>query len=191
MPDYFPPHATAEREALQEYERQFAWSCQQLYMLNEKARESKKRYERAASKNYRSFRYRNRLRLSVVEGVRNVFLQFARDIADNISDLWWELYCEVVFIIDENNTIQLLYPAEMDDDNEFDIDSYVGYDDDDYSDGDNDDCDDDDDDDDVDSVADDEDIDDATEDDGQDDDIYSDEDDDDTIDNDNEENDWC
>ena len=156
-------------------------------MLNEKARESKKRYERAAAKNYRSFRYRNRLRLSVVEGVRNVFLQFARDIADNISDLWWELYCEVVFIIDENNTIQLLYPAEMDDDNEFDIDSYVGYDDDDYSDGDNDDCDDDDDD--VDSVADDEDIDDATEDDGQDNDIYSDEDDDDTVDNDNEEND--
>ena len=134
----YPLHADAEHAAqtdrLQEYQRQFAWSCKQVDILNEKARESRKHYQQAVADNYRSFRYRHRLRLAVVEGVRNVFLEFTRDIAEAISDLWWELYCDVVFIYDQNNTIQLVYPAERDDDYEFDIDSYVGYDDDEYDD---------------------------------------------------------
>ena len=133
----YPLHEAAELDAkterLQEYERQFAWSCRQVDILNDKARESRKHYQQAVTDNYRSFRYRHRLRLAVVEGVRNVFLEFARDIAEAISDLCWELYCDVVYIYDQNDTIQLVYPSDRDDDYDgFDIDSYVGYDDDEY-----------------------------------------------------------
>ena len=100
---------------LEETERHLVRSCEQIILLNGKIRGLTKRYESAKAEGFRSFRYNNRVKLAVFEGVRNVFYEYARDMAEDIADLRRELYGQNVDIITDSDT-----DSETDDDQSID-----------------------------------------------------------------------
>ena len=55
----------------------FRRSCSQVILLNHKIEAAKKRYDRARSVRRLSFRYSNRLKLTSLEGVRNLIYEHA------------------------------------------------------------------------------------------------------------------
>ena len=119
-----------ERQAkiyqLEECERHFARTSEQIILLNESIRTLMLRYESAKAEFFRSFRYRLRIRLAVFEGVRSVFYEYCRDIAEDVADLRRELYGQNVEIIADTDT------EDNDDDMYDDLSlSYSEYDDDD------------------------------------------------------------
>ena len=64
----------------------FRRACQQVILMNNRIEEMKARYDRARASNRRSFRYTNRLKLCVIEGVRNMYYDFACSKCDEIED---------------------------------------------------------------------------------------------------------
>ena len=132
---------TTERQEkiykLGETERHLVRSCEQIILLNDKIRGLTRRYESAKAEGYRSFRYNNRVRLAVFEGVRNVFYEYARDRAEDIADLRRELYGQNVEIIgsdtdSENDDDQSMDEIEYDDE-DVDNDVDMSYDEDDQT----------------------------------------------------------
>lgn len=124
-----PTERRAKTYKLQEHERHLVRSCEQIILLNDKIRGLTKRYESAKAECFRSFRYNLRVRLAVVEGVRNVFYEYARDMAEDIADLRRELYGQNVEIITdtdgETDDEQGMQDLDYDDDeNEDDNDDY-------------------------------------------------------------------
>ena len=125
-----PSERRAMTYKLQEHERHLVRSCEQIILLNDKIRGLTKRYESAKAECFRSFRYNLRVRLAVVEGVRNVFYEYARDMAEDIADLRRELYGQNVEIItdtdgetdDEQSMNELDYDEEEENDNAEDDD---------------------------------------------------------------------
>ena len=61
------------------------------------------RHDTAKIQNFRSFRYNLQLRLGVFEGVRNVFYEYCRDVAEDIADLRRELYGQNVEIVTDHS----------------------------------------------------------------------------------------
>lgn len=55
--------------------------------MNSKVKEMQSRYDRAKTENRRSFRYHIRLRLAVLEGVRNMYNDYAHEKANEIMTL--------------------------------------------------------------------------------------------------------
>ena len=68
-------------------ENKFEKACAQLRTLNNKITNVQLRYERAASFNQRSFRYSLRIQLVELEGVRNMFWQYARKKAEDLDSI--------------------------------------------------------------------------------------------------------
>ena len=68
-------------------ENKFEKACTQLRTLNAKIADIQLRYDRAASINRRSFRYSLRIQLVELEGVRNMFWQFARKKAEDLDNM--------------------------------------------------------------------------------------------------------
>ena len=77
----------------------FQKACDQIVLLNQKLGEVQKRYKNARRTNNRSFRYNLRLKLAVVEGVRNMYYDYAYAKADQVADLRRELFNESVEIV--------------------------------------------------------------------------------------------
>lgn len=88
-----------KRFTLSDAERRFRRACDQIVLLNQKLGEVQKRYKNARNTNNRSFRYNLRLKLAVVEGVRNMYYDYAYIKADQVADLRRELFDESVEII--------------------------------------------------------------------------------------------
>ena len=88
-----------KRFTLSDAERRFRRACDQIVLLNQKLGEVQKRYKNARSTNNRSFRYNLRLKLAVVEGVRNMYYDYAYAKADQVADLRTELFNESVEIV--------------------------------------------------------------------------------------------
>ena len=65
----------------------FQHACKQVMLLNNRIRAQQSRYDRAKRDNQRSFRYTIRLRISTLEGVRNVFYEYACKAAEEVEDL--------------------------------------------------------------------------------------------------------
>ena len=65
----------------------FKWACQQLVLLNNQIRETQTKYDRAVRANRRSYRYHHRLRLVTLEGVRNMFWEYATARADRLDEM--------------------------------------------------------------------------------------------------------
>lgn len=74
-------------EAYMAVENKFEKACTQLRTLNAKIADIQLRYDRAASINRRSFRYSLRIQLVELEGVRNMFWQFARKKAEDLDNM--------------------------------------------------------------------------------------------------------
>lgn len=68
-------------------ENQFRRACDQIVLVNVKLRACSVRYRRAKATNMKSFRYPLRLRLAVVEGVRNMYYDYATQKAQEIGHL--------------------------------------------------------------------------------------------------------
>ena len=68
-------------------EKQFRRACDQIVLMNLQLKEIGVRYKRAKHTGQRSFRYPLRLKLAVVEGVRNMYYDFARQKAEELEAL--------------------------------------------------------------------------------------------------------
>ena len=77
----------AVREDLIVAERQFRRACEQVLILNKEVEHLTKRYESARTVGNKTLRDQLRLRISVTEGVRNMFYEFADVKATVITQL--------------------------------------------------------------------------------------------------------
>jgi len=73
-------------------EKKFRLACEQIVLLNHRLVELQDRYESAKRENQKCFRYCIRLKLAVVEGVRNMYHDYARWQAVQVSKLREEIY---------------------------------------------------------------------------------------------------
>ena len=65
----------------------FQRACAQVLLLNNLVHELQTRYDRAVQDNRRQYRYTLRLRLCTVEGLRNMYYEYACHSADEIEAL--------------------------------------------------------------------------------------------------------
>ena len=93
-----------KRFTLIERERRFKRACDQIVLLNQKLSQVQKRYRNAKNENNRSFRYNYRLQLAAVEGVRNMYYDYACAKADQVAELRRELFNETVEIVTQSDS---------------------------------------------------------------------------------------
>ena len=93
----------AKQMILKRTQHQFRRACDQIVLLNQKMEFVLHRYHRARDIGARSFRYKLRLRLAVVEGVRNMFYEYANRKALNIVNLRRSLFGEIVEIVTDDD----------------------------------------------------------------------------------------
>ena len=74
-------------QQMREIDKKFRRVCEQLVLLNNRIEAYQKRYDRAVRNNQRSFRYQHRLRLVTLEGVRNMFYEYASNRADKLDEM--------------------------------------------------------------------------------------------------------
>ena len=79
---------TDKRFSLMDSERRFKRACEQIVQLNYKMSDLQSRYSTAKKENHRSFRYSLRLRLAVVEGLRNMYYDYAHNKAQTVANRW-------------------------------------------------------------------------------------------------------
>lgn len=106
-------HRLEQMEKLVKNELMLVRACEQVILLNDKIRGLSKRYHVARVENFKSFRYNIRIRLAIVEGIRNMYYEFARDRAEDVADLRKELY---------DQTVQIVTASDDDEDDEYDYD---------------------------------------------------------------------
>ena len=70
----------------------FRMACSQLILINNMIDETEARYNRSQVENCRSYRYVLRLKLCTLEGVRNMFYEYAYAKADELEKMQLELY---------------------------------------------------------------------------------------------------
>ena len=80
-------------------EKKFKRACKQILQLNQRMDEMQFRYTKAKQANHRSFRYNLRLRLAVIEGLRNMYYDYAHHKAEAVAELRRELFGEEVEIV--------------------------------------------------------------------------------------------
>ena len=84
--------ASAEiRQKIQTIDGRFQRACDQIVILNRHLDNLQLRYDRAHRDNLRTFRYSLRIKLSATEGVRNMFVEYASAVADELMELQCQL----------------------------------------------------------------------------------------------------
>ena len=73
--------------AIRALNKPFRIACSQVILLNHKIEAAKARYDRARASGRLSFRYSNRLKLTSLEGVRNLIYEYARQKCEEIESL--------------------------------------------------------------------------------------------------------
>ena len=94
-----------KKATLVENERRFKKACEQIVQLNYSLDALQQRYNRAKKDNHRSFRYSLRLRIAVVDGMRNMYYDYAHKKAEAVAELRQELFGEVVDIVSDESTM--------------------------------------------------------------------------------------
>ena len=69
----------------------FLSACKQVRKMNKNFESLQVRYDRAKRDNKKSFRYSLQLQKDTIEGVRNVFYQYACKVGDEIQELQLKL----------------------------------------------------------------------------------------------------
>ena len=111
---------------VREIDRKFKLACDQIILLNNQIKDLQIRYERASKLNRRSFRYTLRTRLSTLEGLRNMYYEYATKRADELDQLHNQLAALDVgdessdnfdssdnLDYDSNENDDMSYPAEL------------------------------------------------------------------------------
>ena len=83
-------HNVLQRKAA-DVEAKFNHSCKQITLLNIRMDDIEFLYNRAVKDGHRAFRYSYRLKLAAVEGVRNMFIEYARLKADQLLQIQCQL----------------------------------------------------------------------------------------------------
>ena len=96
-----------KRFSLVDNERRFKRACEQIVQLNYSLDSLQQRYNKAKKDNHRSFRYSLRLKIAVVDGMRNMYYDYAHKKAESITDLRRELFGEVVDIVSGDQDIEM------------------------------------------------------------------------------------
>lgn len=97
-----------KRSTLVDSEKRFKRACEQIVQLNYSLDALQQRYNKAKKDNHKSFRYSLRLRIAVVDGMRNMYYDYAHKKAEAIAELRQELFGEVVDIVaDEPSDIEM------------------------------------------------------------------------------------
>jgi ABC-type phosphate transport system auxiliary subunit len=96
----------AAEQALAEAEYKLKKSCAQITSMNRQLEDMTKRYVKAKNENFQRFRYNLRLKLAVVEGVRNMYYEYAFIQATNVADLRRRLYGEDIRIVDDAGLVE-------------------------------------------------------------------------------------
>ena len=91
---------TAKFSALHRAQTKFRKACIQLTLLNKQLADVKERYQQAKEDNFRCFRYNLRLKLAVIEGLRNMYYDYAYMKAKDVVKLRHDLFGETVKIAD-------------------------------------------------------------------------------------------
>lgn len=91
-----------KRSTLAKAEWRFKKACNQIVHLNHHLENFQKRYKEARDSNHRPIRYKLRLRLAVIEGVRDMYYEYAYAKANQISELRRQLFGERVQILTSN-----------------------------------------------------------------------------------------
>lgn len=95
---------TDMKTELQQTEIRFRKACNQINLLNRKMESIHKRYNCAKKNNHRVFRYKLRLRLAVVEGLRNMYYEYANKKASRVVELRRELFNENVEVVEQEES---------------------------------------------------------------------------------------
>ena len=74
-------------EQISEADAMFKKTCNQLVLLNNQIDSLQLRYDRAVRDGARAARYNHRIKLCAVEGIRNMFYEYAVRLADKIDAL--------------------------------------------------------------------------------------------------------
>ena len=77
---------------IRDLNRKFRNACSQLILINNQIDETETRYNCSQAENRRSYRYILRLKLCTLEGVRNMFYEYAYAKADELEKMQLELY---------------------------------------------------------------------------------------------------
>ena len=77
---------------IRDLNKKFRLSCTQLIHINNLIEETEVRYNRSQQVNHRSYRYILRLKLCSLEGVRNMFYEYAHAKADELEKMQLDLY---------------------------------------------------------------------------------------------------
>ncbi|WAR28898.1 hypothetical protein MAR_014602 [Mya arenaria] len=93
---------TAKRLILKRTQDHFRCACDQIILLNRRMEGVLFRYHAARANTNRGFRYKLRLRLAIVEGIRNMFYEYANRKASEIVNLRRELFGEIVEIVSDD-----------------------------------------------------------------------------------------
>ena len=95
------------RHDLLSAELNFRKACQQVFVLNQQVEQTTTRYNEADAAENKVLRYNIRLRLSVLEGVRNMFYEYAAKKAADIVDLQNRVLESDSFISDDDSDSDL------------------------------------------------------------------------------------
>ena len=68
-------------------DRKFRRACQQVLLLNNQIADTQVHYDRAVNDQHRTYRYTLRLRLATLEGIRNMYHDYAVNKADELDEL--------------------------------------------------------------------------------------------------------
>ena len=77
---------------IRDLNKKFRLSCTQLIHINSLIEDVETRYNRSQAENRRSYRYILRLKLCSLEGVRNMFYEYAYAQADRLEDMQLDLF---------------------------------------------------------------------------------------------------
>lgn len=97
----------SKNSTLVDSERRFKRACEQIVQLNYSLDALQQRYNKAKKDNHKSFRYSLRLRIAVVDGMRNMYYDYAHKKAETIAELRQELFGEVVDIVTDQSSADM------------------------------------------------------------------------------------
>lgn len=115
---------TAKRIILRRTQHNFRRACDQIVLLNRRMEGVLYRYHEARTHTNRSFRYKLRLRLAIVEGIRNMFYEYANRKAYEIVSLRRDLFGEIVEVISDESAADNFYAADDNTIEDLDSDEY-------------------------------------------------------------------
>ena len=97
---------------LKQMNRKFRLACKQVVLINNEIENLQNRYDRAVDSGSRSFRYFLRLKIATMEGIRNMFYDYASQHADKLDALHLKLLREGV--IEEELDLEALDAEDED-----------------------------------------------------------------------------